>query len=330
MTAAAISFTVRPDASKARGSRTSAGLRTERIARLAKRASGERRRRLLDALARAVEGFVVRKARGRLTYTRWRRDQGAIDETIATGVATVVEAFDKWDPGRAAFLTCFGWYLRGAINDLIHFWSSPIRTPSDPRFPADAARALRVVGNSDEEGGGLLAAIPTRPEEDEASGGGEVLRLREAVASLPEFERTILRDVDGVGSDGPARSLAEVAASFGVSRETARERRNRAIRILRATLVEEPAEPFVLVATSRPDPAARCPRRRPGVSPEAAAAAASLPTVRLREVYLLRAAGVPLVDCAATLGISIDAAKRLRARAHELLASPAAEGIPCA
>lgn len=196
---------------------------------------------------------LARKIRNRYCPT------SEMDELISLGSAGLVQAADRWDPGKGASFSTFAYYrVRGAIIDGLR-QQGPLRRSQRLRFAAGAGAVLQdeadrepgaPAGAATEQLTGLartlgdIAAVfvvslddpervrqmpdPNQPEIHEQLAAAETSAMvRRAMKQLPQRERALIRlhyfkDMN----------LTEAGEKLGLSRSWACRLHARAIRRL--------------------------------------------------------------------------------------------------
>ena len=230
---------------------------------LRKMAAGDR-----DARQRLIEahlGMVAALAR------RYAKKWGVPPEDLVQeGALALVRAVDHYDPDRGMKLSTYAtWWVKQAIRRAAMAQSRPMRIPERlweraeelsraewcSGFGSEDRGSIDAPDWSDEEleevhcalrpavslevsigdgTGELSELLPDTSEEDPAevvARNDARYRLAEALASLPERERTVLSR--RAGFDGHPQSLASIGKGLGVSRERARQLEGAALRELR-------------------------------------------------------------------------------------------------
>lgn len=189
--------------------------------------SGERDR--LPELWTQVERFVRRQARKWMTALQ---ELGGVtgDDLYQAGYLAMLEAVDSYraDKGKA-FIGWFAYHLKTAFTE-----AYGLRTTRQQRDPLQ--RALRLETPLDDlEGITMGDSIPDPTAEAEITDIAERDReqrlhaaLEKAMATLTEAEREVLR-----ARYCQLRTLEEIAAERGISREQVRQTEAKALRTLR-------------------------------------------------------------------------------------------------
>ncbi|TCJ15850.1 sigma-70 family RNA polymerase sigma factor [Rubrobacter taiwanensis] len=206
--------------------------------RLARRAAaGDRaaRRRLIEGNLGMVAALARRYAR------RWGV---SLDDLLQEGALALVQAVNSYDPGREMrFSTYAAWWARQAIRRAAVAQLGPVRVPERAwRALYDGApgegwtdeelgavrRALQPVASLEslvgEDGDELGELLPDHRAEDPAEVAARNdarRRLAEALAALPERQRTILSR--RAGFSGAPESRTAIGESLGISRERVRQ-----------------------------------------------------------------------------------------------------------
>lgn len=187
------------------------------LAARARRGDEEARRRLAGANLR----FVVSVAR------RYRGHGLPMADLVNEGNLGLLRAAERFDETRGVrFISYAHWWVRRAIVEAIDRHEgrggrdAPLLSLDEP-----------IVG-----GGGTLQEVLADPR-DEGPERGVVRRalrnaLEAGLTDLPERERLVLRRYYGLDGDG-SETLAEIARALGVSRERARQLRDRGLARLR-------------------------------------------------------------------------------------------------
>jgi RNA polymerase primary sigma factor len=221
------------------------GVRSDaRVRRLVQRLSaGDRaaRRRLIEEHLGMVAGVARHYAH------KWGVP---LEDLLQEGALALVQAVDHYDPGRGMkFSTYAMWWVRQAIRRAAMAQSRPVRVPErvwglshatpgegslpdDPGWTEEEVRAVRsalqpvaslesLVGEDGDELGSLLRDPRAEDPAEVVARNDARRRLAEALAALPERQRTILSGHSGL--DGEPRSLTALGRSLGISRERARQ-----------------------------------------------------------------------------------------------------------
>jgi RNA polymerase primary sigma factor len=179
-------------------------------------------RAALHRLASANLRFVVSVAR------RYQGNGVPLADLVNEGNIGLLRAAERFDESRGVrFVSYAHWWVRRAIVDAIDRHRG---------FPRGGGTRISL----DEpltEGNGTLQDV--LPDATAAPPEGRLVQadLRNAVeaslADLPEREAAVLRRYFGVGTDA-AEDLGEIGRSLGVSRERARQLKERALSRLRS------------------------------------------------------------------------------------------------
>lgn len=222
----------------------------EREAELARRYRATGDRRALHALVTGNLRFVVAAAR------RYRDRGVPTEDLINEGNLGMLRAAERFDPDRGVrFVTYADWFVRqGMLAAVARAGRAapPIPSSGDrPGRPVPRATVLSLDVGSDPSGEGSplrgRLADPAAPVPGAAEKGRELRRaLRAGLAFLPRREQRVLRLYFGL-DDTRSRTLADVGRELGVSRERARQLKDRALRRLR----EGPHGPRLRALTGR-------------------------------------------------------------------------------
>ena len=193
----------------------------EEVALAARARSGDRA--ALHRLASANLRFVVSVAR------RYQGNGVALADLVNEGNVGLLRAAERFDETRGVrFVSYAHWWVRRAIVDAID------RHGGLPR--GDVAARLSL----DEpltEGQGTLQEVlsdPTAATPDERVVESALRTAVEAsLADLPEREAQVIRRYFGIGS-GASEDLGQIGRSLGVSRERARQLKERGLARLRS------------------------------------------------------------------------------------------------
>lgn len=209
-----------------------------------------------DAIVQTHLRFVVRQAHKRT------KDPEAVKDYIAAGNLGLLRAADKFDVNRKPyirFLTYAGWWVLKEMSDQDYATASLVHVPAhrqkEQRRNARAYRAkMQECGPDNSE---IQTMNPGLPEgvvvhidaakntpsdcDDEPSSvyGGARVRalLRQAIASLPAREQTVLNLYYGVKDD--ARNLVQIANIMGMCPERVRQIKINGMRLLHDQLANE-------------------------------------------------------------------------------------------
>ena len=179
------------------------------------------RRRLVSANLR----FVVSVARG------YRGRGVPLADLVNEGNLGLVRAADRFDPDRGVrFISYAHFWVRRAMIQAITRQDGP--TPTGGPAP-------RPLSLDDVAPGRSCTLAELLPDERAPEPGARVVRdrLRDAIeaslSDLPPREREVLRRYFGLGFNG-AQTLAEISGELDVSRERARQLKERGLSRLRA------------------------------------------------------------------------------------------------
>jgi RNA polymerase primary sigma factor len=214
-----------------------------REAELARRWREAGDRRALDALVRANLRFVVSVAR------RYRNRGLPLEDLVNEGNLGLLRAAERFEPERGVrFISYAVWWIRQSILRALSRAEAPVvpeggRPGSSRGGPVDRpTRRLRIVSLDDpagDRGGGRLRDLVADERLPSPEVGLERRRLRDRLdarlATLPEREERVLRQYFGLDGAAPA-ALAEIGRTLGVSRERARQIKERALARLASTV----------------------------------------------------------------------------------------------
>lgn len=248
------------------GTRNTVGTLTEAAERrlLIRMAAGDQnaRCRLIEAYLGLVSTLARRYAK------KWGLPS---EDLMQEGALALVQAIDHYDRRRGMKLSTYAtWWVKQSIRRAAMAQSRPVRVPErlwqmagelsceeqrpglrlaqEPRDEGwtgvslwseeeleEVRRALRPVVSLETrvgDGTGELLADPCAEDPAEVAARDDARhRLAEAMAALPERERTVL--VERTGFDREPRSLTAIGKDLGVSRERARQLEGAALRELR-------------------------------------------------------------------------------------------------
>ena len=191
-------------------------------ARRAETGCRECRKRLIESHLPLVVSMALRS----------RLDPSALEDAVQDGSLGLIKAVDRFDIRRGVRLSTYAaWWIRQGIQ-------SGIRRSCAVRIPAGAGngRSLRRVIETVHLDGAVADALSSNGDEtglECALNGLFVQVTGEALADLPARERSILVMRFGLFDDHE-RTLSEVAAIIGVTRERVRQIQQSALRRLRA------------------------------------------------------------------------------------------------
>ena len=176
------------------------------------------RRRLVSANLRFVVS-VARSYRGRGV---------PFADLVNEGNLGLVRAADRFDPDRGVRFISYA-----------HFWVRRAMIQAITRQDSPAPPGARPLSLDDVAPGRACTLAELLPDERAPEPGARVVRdrLRDAIeaslSDLPPREREVLRRYFGLGFDD-AQTLSEISVDLGVSRERARQLKERGLSRLRA------------------------------------------------------------------------------------------------
>lgn len=194
------------------------------------------------------------RAADRLCRNPSRRDDARQEARIA-----LLQTIDRIDPDQAFAPYAKQWIHRAVSNFLLRE-RLPVKAPVNLLSKALAASvdlatdsALARLGrglregalqlDDDSTGAAELLLAAQRDQEqrgpaDETESADRRQQVASALATLTEKQRYVLALRFGLGENGGARSLAQVALAVGISRQQVSQREQRALRRLQECLVE--------------------------------------------------------------------------------------------
>lgn len=211
-------------------------LTREREAALARcwRDAGDRR--ALDELVEGNLRFVVASAR------RYRGRGVPMEDLVNEGNLGLVRAAERFDPERGVrFVTYAAWFVRQTMLDALARAgraAPPVPASGEGGVrPGRRAALVSLEAPSDPDGSGAplsdLLGDAAAPEPDRPAVRRERRRaLERGLAFLPEREERVLRLFFGLDGE-PPRTLADIGREMGISRERARQLKERALGRLR-------------------------------------------------------------------------------------------------
>lgn len=233
----------------------------------------------------ALRGELVRRHARlglRMALARQRRARSLeIGDLLGLVVLGLFKAVDRYDPARGSRLATYGtWWItqqvRRGIDEQDRFIRIPVHRLSDRASSAQLAPAVRNaplsldVGDEAQHEALLLSHGRALWEAQERELARAELRelLAEALGTLDPRDRFVLEQRFGLDGNGQ-RTLEEVGAAVGVTRERVRQREARALQrltrnaFLRQAAGHDPQPSLAPVPAGRPSPGRRwLPRRR--------------------------------------------------------------------
>lgn len=194
-------------------------------------------RRVRSGDREAFDDLVVRNLRFVVAVARHYRGRGlSLPELVEAGNEGLIRAAGRFDADRGVrFVTYAGWWIRQAILEALE---REARTR--PRTAGETGGAsllsLDLPAGDSPAGPPLAECLPDpAAERPDATADRKALReaVRRCVASLPSREAEALRLYFGLDGGG-ARSLEQVGRRLGVSRDRARQIRDRGLARLRS------------------------------------------------------------------------------------------------
>ncbi len=193
-----------------------------RLARLSREGDSAARHRLVSANLR----FVVSVAR------HYQGRGLPIADLVNEGNLGLMQAAERFDESRGVrFVSYAHWWVRRAILEALRRESRPRSGGENSRHPISLDEPIGSHGSSTLQE--VLADERQVPPE------GRLLRramrrsLDASLIDLPEREREVLRRYFGLDADRP-ESLSAIAADLGITRERARQLKDRGLARLRA------------------------------------------------------------------------------------------------
>ncbi|MDX1578919.1 MAG: sigma-70 family RNA polymerase sigma factor, partial [Gemmatimonadota bacterium] len=192
-----------------------------RLAR-ASRAGDERARaRLVSANLR----FVVSVARG------YRGRGLPLADLVEEGNLGLVQAADRFDPSRGVrFISYAQFWIRRSIRQAL---AAQLERPTRDERPWKRVSFDEPVPGTSVSLAEVLADRRNPAPGERLAREGLRGTLEASLADLPEREAGVLRSYFGLGRERPL-DLGEIASELGVSRERARQLKERALSRLRA------------------------------------------------------------------------------------------------
>jgi RNA polymerase primary sigma factor len=188
---------------------------------------------------------------------RWAASGRDFEDVLSLAYMGLIRAAEEFEPMRGRFTTCADQWIREAVQRGLRREGSLVRVPcglhdlrgmvargevdlaalppGQVRRLAAAGRALRVRagGRPAEDGPDPAAVLAASPAEDRPFGPDELARLGPLLDRLPARERAVLAARFGL-DDEPPRTLEEVGAGLGCTKEWVRQLEARALARLRA------------------------------------------------------------------------------------------------
>lgn len=215
-------------------------------------------RAALDRLVACNLRFVVAVAK------RYRRFGVPVQDLVTEGNLGLIRAAERFDERRLVRFTSYAvWWIRQSMLEGIRQHSAlvrvPVRRSREPAGGGPAGRGreraidppIRYLSLDSRVGPGegiLLGELVSR--EPNADPGAQVDRaalrdvLEASMTLLDEREAGVLRMCFGLGDEAP-RSLSDVSARLGVSRERVRRIRERALARIRGGALRRDLKSFL-------------------------------------------------------------------------------------
>lgn len=195
----------------------------------------------IETLVRTNMTFVVHVAK------RFRDRGVPFEDLVAEGSVGLMKAIRRFDPGNGTrFTTYAGFWIRKAIIDALMTRPRVVHLPRYARekgraFPREVSLDAPVTGMGAATLGERLLDTHGRPPIEALSEREEQRRLRKLVLDLTPREQAILAERFGLHG-GAVRTLNEVGAAMGLSKERVRQIESGALGRLRRRL--KPRRPY--------------------------------------------------------------------------------------
>ena len=201
----------------------------DRVARPGREEEREIATRALRDDARAIETLVRANMAFVIHVAKRFRDRGVpFEDLVAEGAVGLMKAIRRFDPGNGTrFTTYASFWIRKAIIDALLERPRVVHLPRYARergrvFPREVSLDAPVPGTNATTHGERLVDERLRPPIDVLAERDECRRLRRLVLDLSPREQAVLAARFGLHG-GTARTLHEVGASMGLSKERVRQ-----------------------------------------------------------------------------------------------------------